>query len=407
MKSFSSFCLGFSPNYLKISRSNFNDILQSSIKLDSLIVNNITYVNRPTVNGSVLSLEECSFIRCKQHLYTHDGMEGGALLLRGVIFSATDCIFRQCFAYQNGGAIRVSSSSSVNIDGCLFAENTATSWCAGVSLFNVFTATIQNCNFTLNKCQNKVSCLMFSLCKKISASKLIFFNNSAKSHGAFWVELSTGESTGLIFVQNSANIASSIVLTNESTFSVKESAFSDLSQDASILVTNDATAEISKCKFAGSEKDEISKVGGGSADVEDCQSGEKTEVTLESLSILPPEVTEAQEEQKYVTMPPVAEPESQTPIPEVIEQPGMDKSTIMLVAYAVVIAILIIGLKMYFSAPPAQEAPNDNSIFGDDDFDTNHHSFMRKGTTEDTTSLKQGSQMLVDPAADVPLEMSS
>ena len=405
------------PRFIEIKQTKFTDILSNAIRLDSDEISGINLTSKPEINSSYLQVSNCQFIRCKAQIYTFDGMEGGALLLRGIISDISDCIFRQCQAYQNGGAIRVSSSARVSLNTSIFSENSANKWCGGTSFYFVFVMNISDCNFTDNKCNEKVACLMACKCLEAKTSNIIMVNNTALSHGCTWIEKSTFDAVSHAYVGNIADFATSLVATQGSIVLLKESFFSDLYRNPSILCSSKASIKAVNCKFGGSISDEFTKEDDGEVTQEECVEGEKIVIEMTQLpSIQIEQETEEVKENYQIPNLNLGAPEQQRQMNrhtfEQDEGHGLDKSTIMIIAYAVVIMFLIVGLRMYFTGGEVQVDQKNTSIFGDDDYDNNAGEFLHTaaaaaGVPEHTPEAKEEAEKpelekLVP--ADVPLE---
>ena len=404
------------PSFINIRKSDFSNTLSTAISLDSQNLDNITFKSRPEINSSYLQISDCQFLRCKSQYYSFNALEGGGLLLRGIISDMSNCIFRQCFAYQNGAAIRVSSSARVDIRDSLFAENVVMHWCGGVSVYFAFNYTMEDCNMTNNKSTEKVGALMTSRVLDGSLSNLIISNNTAYSHASTWIESGKLQLSNIIYVMNNADISSAIVATQRTETTINDCFFSDLNKNPSILCENYSKLIIKGSMFSGVLTDEIIKEEGGEVTTNDCKEGEKTEVVLPELSELPPEV-----ETEEVKIDAIPNLNINQPMNDV-QRPGMnrhtfdaesdthgiDKSTIMIIAYAIVIMLLIIGLRMYFTTGETQQNVNNStSIFGDDDYENNAADFLHTsssplaGETHQLGSKPEMEKLIVQ---DVPLE---
>ena len=401
-------------SFISIKRTEFSDILSTAISIDSQNFDGMTFKSKPEINSSYLQVTECQFLRCKSHNYDFNSLEGGGLLLRGIIADISNCIFRQCFAYQNGAAIRVSSSARINVNGTFMAENNAIKWCGGISLYFVYNFTMGDCNITTNKVTEKVAGLMVSRVLEAQIINTLMANNTALSHAASWIESSTLSATNMIFVKNNADIASSLVTTQRADVHLNDCFFSDLNRNPSILCEYNSKITIIGSKFAGTLSDEILKEEGGQVTTDECKEGEKTEVELPLLSELPPD-TES-EEVKIDVMPNLnlnqgmndfQRPGVNRHTFDTEAEHGFDKSTIMIIAYAIVIMLLIVGLRMYFSpGEAAQNATNSTSIFGDDDYENNAGDFLHTGASpvaSNETPLGSKPEMEKLIVQDVPL----
>ena len=404
------------PSFTRIRKTDFSNSLTTAISLDSQNFDKITFKSRPEINSSYLQITECQFLRCKSQHYSFNSLEGGGLLLRGIISDISKCVFRQCFAYQNGAAIRVSSSARIDIRDTLIAENVVMHWCGGVSVYFAFNFTMEDCNITNNKSTEKVGALMSARVLDGSLSNLILSNNTAYSHAASWIESSKMLLSNVIFVMNNADIASSIVATQRADATINQCFFSDLNKNPSILCENHSKLSITESLFSGVLSDEIIKEENGEVTTNDCKEGEKTEVVLPELTELPPDVETEDVKIDVIPNLNINQPMNDIQRPGVnrhtfdpeADTHGVDKSTIMIIAYAIVIMLLIIGLRMYFTTGETQQnANNSTSIFGDDDYENNAADFLHTSSTPvsgENQPLGSKPEMEKLKVQDVPLE---
>ena len=121
-----------------VKKTSFQRFLHSAIALNNEEYKELIFYSTPLVKGSYVTIISCDFYRCSAPIYYNDYLEGGAILLRGCISDISKCVFCQNKVFQNGAAVRVSSSARTNIDHCLFAEIIANQWGGGLSLYFVF-----------------------------------------------------------------------------------------------------------------------------------------------------------------------------------------------------------------------------------------------------------------------------
>lgn len=409
-KSFSPILTGRMPSLYQISNSKFSDILNSAIILDSTELNGTTFNQKQKINSSISSITNCQFIRCIQQNFFFNSVEGGAILIRGLIVSISDCIFRQNQVSQIGAAIRVSSSAKFSVDKCLIAENNATYYCAGISLFHVFESSITNNNFTFNFCKGQVSALMLTRCLNSVLDNNIFVNNTAKSNAATYIEISNAQISSFIYISNTASVATSLIVTKYSNTTVNNTYFSDLAKQPSVFVSEYGAVNISNSFFGGVLKDEVVKDEDGESITEDCEEGQKKEIELENLTSISVQAETEEVRQDYIPNFLGAAHEHNTPLSrhtfvEEVDH-GLDKSTIMIIAYAIVIMMLIVGLRMYFNGNGATQQGVSTSIFGDEDDDDNlADNFMHDKDDPNKIGEKPEMEKLV--GKDVPLELES
>ena len=242
---------------------------------------------------------------------------------------------------------------------------------------------------------------MLTRCLSSSIQNNIFFNNTAKSHASTFLEYTNATSSGLIYVSNNADIATALVVTHNSDFEVFSSYFSDLAKNPSILVSKKAKIEVTKSFFGGILKDEIVEESDGESANEECTEGQKKEIELENLTEISFHVeTEEVNRNEFVPIF-LGGNEHNTPLSrhtfvEEVDH-GLDKSTIMIIAYAIVIMMLIVGLKMYFGGNSSDQKGVSTSIFGDesDDIEDEPENFMHDKTDPNKVGEKPELEKLV------------
>lgn len=220
-----------------------------------------TFFEHLTKKSNRIFLINCNFYHCKHNSLMLHGSNGGAILLNAISTTIDHCKFRNNYAAQNGGAAYIQSSSIIRITDSIFSSNSADNFCGGLFLFNIFKCLISDSNFSSNTA-NEASSLAAIYCRNCVTKKLIFNKNQAISNGTIFIEKSTISDEGSIFLQNTANIASSVRLGGFSESNFINTEFFDEKDIYSIVSSISDISSFTKCIFSRDFKNEFLSNGG-------------------------------------------------------------------------------------------------------------------------------------------------
>ncbi|OHT17391.1 hypothetical protein TRFO_41032 [Tritrichomonas foetus] len=412
----SSFLTGYSKSSISFSDSKFSHILSASISLSNLKFTDKIFKHKLLTNTSILEITRCSFYYCINGINDFENNEGGALILRGVLLRAKECIFRHNFAFKTAGAIRVSSSVAATIESCLFAQNNCSYFAGALSCFVVFKTEIKNTNFTYNMCEADVSSTAFALCEKVKISNVVFAKNWAMYAGTLYFEKSKATIENNIFFNNSVPNCSSIKLFNASTITIKNSMFTEYNMPSIVcteienvltiinssfansevleIKQEKAKLEILNCEFEKPNKYEVPELGPINLTAKSSSNNNQQNNLKETTTILNRNQTGKNEQVQKEEI--INENIPAAPLPI---QKSSNKSIFIITGYVSAIILLVIGIHYFQSVSKISITPKNNSIFMQEDFDVNRQ-MTSHGNAFDADGLP--SLKAADEAAKLP-----
>lgn len=145
---------------------------------------------RRVYTGAVVSIHSCIFYRCEAKSL-HTSSCGGAVFATDCSVHITSTMFRQNYAADSGGAIRLEECAMSAVNSTVFHENRARAYSGSVSSFNVMDSVFSSVNITDSTAHMAESCfflLQTSLgiryCNNIGS--IIFFFSTVSIKDSFF-----------------------------------------------------------------------------------------------------------------------------------------------------------------------------------------------------------------------------
>lgn len=257
----SSFLHGTRQSNLLFSSSQFSHLLSPAILLsnENKIYREETFHEMQTKFPSKVTFVDCTFTYCSPS-EENTVVNGGAIAITtDVEFEAKNCLFRKNSAHKSGGAIYIEQSRVTLIENCMIADNE----CQGNGALHVCHCEkidVKSTNFTLNRSKMVVGAVnLEDISDRYEFDFCSFCENSARMSATINTHKSRGNIFDCLFYYNKIyKGVQSIRAVNDVILKIERTTFSD-EKTPSIEFTSGSELEITKCRFAHSEHDEIDK----------------------------------------------------------------------------------------------------------------------------------------------------
>ena len=382
--SFSPIVTGHAPSLLNIKHNSFKNFLSHAISLNNQEFFNQRFSQKLyNISESNVNISNCLFLLCFPLENSYDGCEGGAILCRGVILHLSKSLFRSNYAFKAGGAIRISCSALSDITDCRFYENSVTNYAGAFSAFNVFELFMSNCSFFYNYAEKMNAALGLALCPSVILKDLTFGHNGAKHCGTMMFEASSIHLHNVISYKNHNLDTGSIFTSNSTILEIKNGKFCERSDKIpSILSNSGDTITILESEFS-IKKDSFIKKNGANVIIGDSVIYSKELDSIiptlnnynksESSTILDPKddnwnnINQKDDQLNNINQKNDQLNKNDKINPKPIPKKQSNYSILIFISYFIVIILLGIGIKKYFSTGYSNRTNNLSSLFDDDD----------------------------------------